>query len=410
MEPNELRQLANEYLTPFFSGAEIQTDAVESNPRQNCVASVDPCTIAFKVNEPDSHRLHLRRSQPFTKQNVGVLTEQNVVTAFVEVVRRIEPGLDQPYRADLLTGLERRVVGKSIADAQFEPVLLQTLDQLAIWSSSLYEGHPVTSAVGFVPDDNTQSVLLVDSWKRDFSAVMTNGHDTVLTANRGGNVLGHEALTMPAEVPPYAPYRLAPLADWAQNGRVILVLNQLGEILILSDQKLIFARRSGTWHFLTPEAVVTQLGRPANPSLRRAVFETGLDVSFGRSGGCIGVVTSNHQKSWKTVVVHQDDYLTPANSVKARVLSRAIAGQTFQQLDRRLRQEIVAIDGATVIDHHGNLLAIGAILQIPGGSEGGGRLAAAKALSTQGVGIKISQDGGIRCYHDNNNIPVVSVM
>ena len=68
------------------------------------------------------------------------------------------------------------------------------------------------------------------------------------------------------------------------------------------------------------------------------------------------------------------------------------------------------VGGTTVIDHHGNLLAVGAILQIPSGSEGGGRLAAAKALSTKGVGIKISQDGGIRCYHDNGNGPVVFVM
>jgi hypothetical protein len=133
-------------------------------------------------------------------------------------------------------------------------------------------------------------------------------------------------------------------------------------------------------------------------------------VSFARSGGCIGAVTSTHQHSWKNVVVHAHDYLAPATSVKARVVARAVSGQPFQRLDRRLRQELVAIDGATVIDHHGRLLATGAILQIPGGSEGGGRLAAAKALSTKGMRIKISQDGGIRCYHDDEDIPVVALI
>ncbi len=410
MDANELCQLANEFLSPFFSGAEIEADAVASNQQEACVAFVDPCKIAFKINAADAHRLHLRRSQPFAAQNLGVVTEKNVVEAFVQVVRGIEPGLNQPYRADLLSSLERRVVGKAIADPAFEPVFLQTLDQLDRWSSRLYEGHPITAAVGFVPDDEHESVLLTDYWKKDFSAVLTNGHDTLLTANHGGYILSHEALPMQPQAPPYAPYRLAPLATWAQNGRVVVVLNRVGEILVLRDQTLLFARRSGGWHFLTPGVVVTQLGRPDDIQLRQAVLETALDVSFARSGGCIGVVTSTHRHTWKRVVVHADDYLAPATSLKARVVARTISDQPFQQLDRRLRQELVAIDGATVIDHHGNLLALGAILQIPGGSEGGGRLAAAEALSTKGMGIKISQDGGIRCYHDNEDIPVVALM
>jgi hypothetical protein len=59
------------------------------------------------------------------------------------------------------------------------------------------------------------------------------------------------------------------------------------------------------------------------------------------------------------------------------------------------------VDGATVIDHQGSLLAVGAIVQVPGGSTGGGRLAAAKALSRLGLGVKVSQDGGIRGYRPN---------
>ena len=35
---------------------------------------------------------------------------------------------------------------------------------------------------------------------------------------------------------------------------------------------------------------------------------------------------------------------------------------------------------------------------MPGGSSGGGRRAAAQALSTYGVGIKVSADGGIEGF------------
>ena len=410
MDATELRQLADEFLTPLFSGAEILADAAPSKPQEGCIAHIDPCTIAFKINVADAYRLHLRRSQAFAASNLGLVTEKNVVEAFVQAVRGIEPGLNHSYRADLLSSLDRRVVGKAIANPAFEPVFLQTLDQLDSLSSRLYEGQSITASVGFVPDDQQESVHISDYWKKDFSSVLTNGHDTLLIVNEGGHVLGHESLPIPPHAPPFVPYRLAPLATWAQNGRVVVLLNRVGEILVLRDQTLLFARRSGRWHFLTPGVVVTQLKRPEDSQLRQAVLETALDVSFARSGGCIGIVTSANQHTWKKVVVHTDDYLNPATSTKAKVIERAIAGKTFQQIDRRLRQELVAIDGATVIDHHGKILAVGAILQIPGGSEGGGRLAAAKALGTKGMGIKISQDGGIRCFHDNKDDAVVSLM
>jgi DNA integrity scanning protein DisA with diadenylate cyclase activity len=90
---------------------------------------------------------------------------------------------------------------------------------------------------------------------------------------------------------------------------------------------------------------------------------------------------------------------------KAKLLKQSINNRPFHQLDRRIRQELVSIDGATLIDNRGLILAVGTILKIDGGSEGGGRLAAAKALGKLGVGIKISQDGGITGFNDKSDVP-----
>lgn len=410
MNAQELQQLAIDHLLPFFSGANIEPQAVASTPREQCIAFTGPCTIGFKVNKDDAERLQLRRSQPFQKDTPGVITEKNVVEAFVNVLRDIQSGLDATYREDLLATLPRRVVGKAIGAAGADSTILATLDQFSNWSTRLYEGHQITAAIGFVPNDNTQSVSLQEVWKHDFSAVITNGHDTLLTANEAGHVLGHVAIPMPPGIPSFAPYRLAPIAEWARDGRLAVVLNRVGEILVLKDRKLVFARRSGAWHFLTHDAVLTQIARPDNTDIRRAILETAIDVSFARSGGCIGVVTSTNRAKWREVVVNEDDYVQTGNSTKASTMQRLVNGRPFQDLDRRLRQELVTVDGATVIDHHGEVLAVGAILKIPGGSTGGGRLAAAKALSVLGLGVKISQDGGIRCYHDNNADPRVALM
>jgi hypothetical protein len=173
---------------------------------------------------------------------------------------------------------------------------------------------------------------------------------------------------------------------------------------------MLFARRSGRWSFLTHEPVLTQMGTPQDERVRRAVYATCLDASFARTGACIGIVSSNHMTNLSKVVVNKDDRIGLGKSAKARSIGRMIGTDKFHELDRRLRQELVAIDGATVISHEGDLLAVGAILKIPGGSASGGRLAAAKALSDLGLGIKVSQDGGITGYRRAQREPAFQVM
>ena len=57
------------------------------------------------------------------------------------------------------------------------------------------------------------------------------------------------------------------------------------------------------------------------------------------------------------------------------------------------------MDGATIIDFDGTIIAAGAILKIEAGSiGGGGRLAAAMDLAKYGISLKISQDGVIQGF------------
>ena len=81
-------------------------------------------------------------------------------------------------------------------------------------------------------------------------------------------------------------------------------------------------------------------------------------------------------------------------------MKSVIAGKKFHELSRPLRQEILSMDGATIIFDDGTILAVGAILKINSGSDGGGRRAAARALSKYGIGIKVSSDGQITIWHD----------
>lgn len=411
MDAPVLHALAKEHLLPLFSGAELDINQFSSTSREECVALYDPCTIEFKIHRQDAYRLRLRRSQAFGKLRHGRVTEKHVVSAFVEVLKGIEPGLAAPYRLDLLSTFQRRIVAKATAsNAEAEAPLLTALDQMAKWATRLYEGKSISAAIGLVPNVVGTNATLKQICEHDFSAVLSNGFDTLLTFDFQGHVLSHESLPQPNPIPSYAPYRQAALAQWADSGKIVVALNRLGEILIFQDQMLLFVRRSGKWNFLTHEPVVTQMKRPYYWAVRKGVYETCLDASFARTGACIGVVTSPHIGKWTEIATSKADYLSWEQSPKARAISRMIGQRCFEDLDRRFRQELVAIDGATLLDGFGNVLAVGAILKIPGGSTGGGRLAAARALSTLGLGIKVSQDGGIVGFHDGVEKPIFQVM
>ncbi len=55
-----------------------------------------------------------------------------------------------------------------------------------------------------------------------------------------------------------------------------------------------------------------------------------------------------------------------------------------------------------MIDHAGYIIAVGSIIQIRSGSDGGARLKAAKELAQYGPSIKISSDGEILGFYIDN--------
>ena len=404
MSRDKFRQLVEKHLLPLFSGATLEDGFEGSTPRKATVSSYDPCSFNIKPRKQDDYCVVLTRSQPFAVSTAAFVTERKVIQAFVEVLSEIESGIGTLLEHDLLSTFTRRVVVRSIiTDKEHESVVLATIDQLDSWSTRLYEGQPISAAVGFVPGNPVGEVTLSEIWRDDYSAVLTNGFDTLLVSSYSEQVQGYEPLFIPAALPPYAPHRLAPIAEWTADDKMTLALNRTGEILVIRNKQLTFTRRGGRWHFLTHEPVITQMKCPQDQEVRKAVYASCLDASFARTGACIGIMTSGDVGRLKDVAPKDGDHIQKRVSPKARLIRRIVGNSKFQQLDRRLRQELLAIDGATIIDHEGVVLAVGAILQIEGGSSGGGRLAAAIALSKYGTGIKVSQDGGIKGFYRCQN-------
>ena len=109
-------------------------------------------------------------------------------------------------------------------------------------------------------------------------------------------------------------------------------------------------------------------------------------------------VSQDRLHGYLNEIVSQSDMLAHDASSKAALLRSALPSLNFAQIPRKLRAELLSIDGATLIFDDGSIFAVGAILKIPGGSSSGGRKAAAMTLAEHGIGIKVSNDGHITAW------------
>jgi hypothetical protein len=370
----------------MLSGSRIQ-NASQSKGSRSVAAFETPISLFVKPDTATPYRLRLRRSQKFEKN------EKYLVQIFIEQLGAVSKAEDEPYFGELLETLPRRVIAEFLG-VKARPVLLKCMQHFEALAARTYEGRQIASAVGITGSVGYQTVRLNELWAEDFSMVLANGIDTMFVAGSDGRVFN--LISLPSGDISYAPHRFGSIAAWCDTkNRVALALNRNGEILLFKDQRLQFAKRRGAWRFYSHEPVLNQFGYGLPRRLKEAIYETCLDVSFARTGGCIAVLSKQNVPKLRQYV-NSEDIIDETLTVKTTLLSKAVRGDTFQAIDRRLRLELLSMDGATIVDHQGNILAAGAIVKVPSGSSGGGgRKAAARQLSKLGLGIKISSDGPV---------------
>jgi hypothetical protein len=240
--------------------------------------------------------------------------------------------------------------------------LHKSLSLLESWSSQTYEGKPISTAIGITGSVGHGDVAISEVWNDDFAKVLGNGFDSLFLCGRDGRVFNVKYLP-PQILSGFFPARLSAIAEWTRSSnRVALVLNRNGEILVLSNGRLQFARRSGRWHYFPHTSIVSRFGF-GRKTLKTAIYESLLDVSFSRTGGCVALMKATHEPDLGKLV-KEADLLATGQTARTKLLKSTI-DKKFQELDRRFRQELLALDGATILSHDGRVVAAGAIVQVP---------------------------------------------
>ncbi|MBR2908877.1 MAG: hypothetical protein IKC11_00840 [Clostridia bacterium] len=420
----------------MFTGSEIIGEE-ESGPRDACVAHGSGGTLLVKFSRSDTTRFVIKRVQPFKSFEV-------------QLVRSILEEMKGIFKANLsnefIKGLEAQVTQNAICKAltkSASATLNNILNLVSSWGMRTYEGGK--PQFGFLitskkcPRESNNNMKITQILKKDYSALLSDGKNTCLVVSADGYLLSYESFSKTAKETILAPYEHLDIANLCVGAKVGVCLIEEGDILVFKDKQLLFAKRNGSWVCFSHEEIIGKLAERSDEveEVRKAIYLSALDTSFARTGGCIVHVNNKdrfnilkhidiadllfkdcYDYKQQEAINHSfftspdeaskeippfETFLHEDKCAKSAALIKIINGRKFHEVNRKLRQELIGIDGATIIDYEGNILAVGAIIKIEAGSVGGGRLAAAKTLSNYGISMKISADGRIEGFRMDRN-------
>lgn len=447
MEKQEFRRVVEKLILPLFTGSFISGEEI-STSRDSEVAYGDKNSVLIKPDKAAEYRLVVNRIQPFKSVEVNLL--KSIISEFAGI-SDIDIA-DENYISVLQShAIEKAICTTLAEDEETTSTLLGLINEIDKWASRTYEGRKVS--FGIIINQSTEAVSVgtkihfTEIMEQDFFALLSDGMHSYVEFSRLGNLLGYVQLTKMKAEPTIAPYDYELVARFCNDKRIGLVLTKNGDILVFKNRQLMYAKRRGVWNVYSHDEIIQLLsGRKENYSLkeiRKSIYFTALDSSFEYNGGCI-VYLDKGQAEAALMHINEHDilnekyyemkkaqelehagrlynldtlsavealysqpyeqFLINEKCHKAIAIRKIIANKPFHALHRRLRQEIVSMDGATIVDFDGTIIATGAILKIEAGSEGGGRLAAAMTLAKYGISIKISQDGTMQGFYSDRKI------
>ncbi len=437
MEKSEFYDIVGKLIVPLFTGSALVGEE-GSSPRDLEVALGKGNTILLKPAKADDYRLILKRGQAFKSLEV------NLIRSIIHEINIVSNSAidDKMYMGNLYDMAIEKALIESLTENGSDTVL-GIINALESWASRTYEGFDVELGILVnlaVAGDGAGKLNYNKIIRRDFFALFTDGQSSFIEFDRSGNLMGYVNLKKTKTVPTISPNVYDRLAKVCTEKRVGIVLTEQADILIFFSHQLVFAKRNGKWCVYSHDEIIRLLYNNVSytaKQIRRAIYNTALDCSFSYKGACIAyvnkdrtlealnhidaadIISEEHFNMKKQLELEEagklynignakeivekfsmsyEDFLDKNQTTKTATIRKIVAGKKLFELDRKLMEEMASVDGATVIDYDGTIIAVGAIIKIEAGSLGGGRLAATTTMAKYGVAIKVSQDGIMQGY------------
>ncbi len=301
-------------------------------------------------------------------------------------------------------------------------VVAQTIEYLLVLAATKHEGKAVTHGVVIATDP---CGLIPISPPVDYpghlalrtrTPLLFDGSHAVLVISPAGTVLrGVGRSTLPnASIPPAGLDVFDELTglDGALTAAASATFRGVGayvgadqSIWIFDSGTPLFVRRTTQWKPVAIESFgrsVAELGATTRDVAER-VARAALHCSLHGSGALLAIAP--HRDSLRGQVPAKDHYpeLWSSNTSEVDDLHRLITPADLASHGALAR--LARLDGATIVDTEGAVLAYGAIVRSSDSRGEGARTAAARALSAHvNVAIAVSQDGPITVFHEGEAV------
>jgi hypothetical protein len=425
-------------LRQFFSRATFETEPIPSLSSDGRLAiepTRDPSVLSIRWFG-SRHVLHVPARRPFTEHEVRLARAIGTVLAMR--YRAVFDPKQMLERGELFRGaIEDRYVGAFLDSMSYtDPsqtradLLASAIEVLRVAAMSSYENRPISSGVLILDadDDAEHPRGALDDHAFRYSQALTtiksfyrlcDGVQTVFVVNRKGLVLNIEEVARHVSgrsltVPCPATYRPHALAT-SDTGNVCIVLSPSHEIKVFSEGVPVFSFRNARWHLLDLQAKYEMWAESVGSRpLAERLFQTAVDLADAREGALFVVLRDLAALPLLVAPGDQLDALrvpgTPDEPTRAQLL-HMLRGRTATGLDLAVLAGLARTDGATVMDGSGRLLAVGAILLHTEPPEPhstlaveGARTTAAMAAGRYGAVLKVSEDGLITFYDQQERI------
>lgn len=391
-----------------------------------------PC-IGTKEPAPYYCEVGTRSSKSVKKRLAEILRELMKVAEFNsyggKIHRQRYYGKSLTYKNETMRlAFEIGMCSWLAGDSKSAITLQTAVYKMKEWAGKTYEGKkiPFGIVVDFETEANDSAVSYLRFLENDSSAVFTDGIFSGIKLDKEGNVISFITRETPAPSSDkrlFVPYQFCDIAKHCVGRSIGIIVMTDGEILLIRNRAVCFAKRGGKWVSFDWEVVCKRLSlylseqNNSNSFIAyeraKIIYETLIDVSFAHEGGCLAIIIRSADEKDITKIIKEriDLYhgaeeakdISSESKEKIEILKYLLSDdngitKSFYDLERPLRKEILSLDGATVVSPGGIFYCAGSIVSVSPGSSGGGRTAAAKNLSKLGVGIKISEDGYIEAY------------
>ncbi len=332
--------------------------------------------------------------------------------------------------------------GASASDHRMRDVLAKTVAEVHRYLESLashrVEGKEVSHGVIIAPPPKAPRSWKIGKYPDDFqtlkrTALLADGLRAALWISPSGEAVGWLTAKSLGKTKRRAHYAAGPFGSLgfpaeasASLRGLSLALRKNGSIVIFLKGHPLFIWRSGKWRGLLWDSLKRVI-RKKYSAIAATMLDAAVILSTMGQSGVLGLVENVpdglHEKDRVDIArrrigqyaMHKDrekvlEEPSPASEkgihdIYPEWLFHALLhSDKVISLGPSMLAMLASIDGATLINRKGKLLAYGAIISSrPRGSEGA-RSAAALELSNKGFVIKVSADGPIALYEGGREI------